>query len=131
MGLNRNYIVQADGLVWIIYLAGPEQSPYEGGTFQVEFKMDNFPFKPPTVTFKTPIYHPNIDEKGQVCEDMIETGAKWAPTKKLVSVMEKLKSMLAAPSADNAFNAQAAQEFQKDKASYEKKARQQTQQHAK
>ena len=67
----RNYIVNADNLVWIIFISGPEGSPYAGGQFQVEFKLDNFPFKPPTVSFKTPIYHPNIDEKGQVCEDMI------------------------------------------------------------
>ena len=127
----RNYIVNADNLVWTIFLSGPEGSPYAGGQFQVEFKLDNFPFKPPTVAFKTPIYHPNIDEKGQVCEDMIETGAKWAPTKKLVAVMEKIKSMLVAPSKDNAFNADSAKLFQTNEAQWFKVAQQHTNQHAK
>jgi ubiquitin-protein ligase len=49
--------------------------------------LDNFPFKGPIVSFKTQIYHPNVDEKGDICADMLETGDKWAPTKKLVKVM--------------------------------------------
>ena len=107
---------------WIIYLAGPEGSAFQGGTFEVEFRLDGFPFKPPVVTFKTKMWHPNIDEKGLVCEDMIETGAKWAPTKRLATVMDKLKSMLVAPSNDNALNADCAKQFQSNQAQWYKQA---------
>lgn len=84
----RNYIVvQEKDNLWNITIAGPESSPFEGGQFTIEFKLDNFPFKGPIVTYKTKIHHPNINEKGEVCEDMIETGSKWAPTKKLTAIM--------------------------------------------
>lgn len=66
--LPSNYIVtkEKDNL-WVIFVAGPETSPFEGGQFQVEFKLDNFPFKGPVVTYRTKIHHPNISEKGEVC----------------------------------------------------------------
>ena len=42
--------------------------------FQGAFLIDivfppEYPFKPPKVSFRTKIYHPNIDEKGQVSFD--------------------------------------------------------------
>ncbi len=45
-------------------MAGPEQTPFEGGQFEIEFKLDNFPFKGPVVSFKTKIYHPNVMVNG-------------------------------------------------------------------
>lgn len=35
---------------------------------------------------------------------MLETGDKWAPTKKLVKVMEKITSLLAAPNLETPMN---------------------------
>ena len=45
-------------------MAGPEQTPFEGGQFEIEFKIDNFPFKGPVVSFKPKIYHPNVMVNG-------------------------------------------------------------------
>ena len=47
---------------------GPASSPYEAGKFEVNIKFpEQYPFKPPDFKFKTPIYHPNITESGEVC----------------------------------------------------------------
>lgn len=97
----------------------------------VEFKLEGFPFKPPVIAVKTKIFHPNIDEKGLVCEDMLETGSKWAPTKKLCAVMDKLKSLLVAPSSDNALNPDCAKIFTSDRAKWFSEAQKWTQQYAK
>lgn len=40
-----------------------------------------YPFKPPKITFKTKIYHPNVDEKGQVCLPIISP-EHWKPATK-------------------------------------------------
>lgn len=57
-------------------------APYEKGAFRIELTFPaEYPFKPPKITFKTKIYHPNIDEKGQVCLPIISP-ENWKPATK-------------------------------------------------
>ena len=47
-------------------IAGPADSPYEGGMFKLElFLPDEYPMVAPKVLFRTKIYHPNIDRLGK------------------------------------------------------------------
>lgn len=60
----------------------PQNEPYLGGAFKIEINFPTeYPFKPPNLMFKTPIYHPNIDEKGQVCLPIINP-TNWKPATK-------------------------------------------------
>lgn len=45
---------------WDLMIIGPDDTLYEGGFFnaRLDFPPD-FPNSPPTMTFKTPIWHPN------------------------------------------------------------------------
>lgn len=81
------------------------------------------------VSFKTQIYHPNVDKQGQICADMLETGDKWAPTKKLVKVMEKIKSLLVVPNLETPMNGEAANDYKNN--TWAAKAKQMTLQYAK
>ena len=60
---------------------------------------------------------------------MLETGDKWAPTKKLVKVMEKIKSLLVAPNLETPMNGDAAQDYKNN--SWFAKAKASTMQYAK
>lgn len=43
-------------------IPGPKGSPYEDGLFKLSIQFgDQYPFRPPTFKFLTPVYHPNID----------------------------------------------------------------------
>ncbi len=54
-------------------IQGPEKSPYKNVTFELIVSIpDRYPFVPPSVTFKTPVYHPNIDRKGTICLDLLK-----------------------------------------------------------
>lgn len=59
-----------------------DNPPYDKGAFRIEIIFPTeYPFKPPKITFKTKIYHPNIDEKGQVCLPVI-SAENWKPATK-------------------------------------------------
>ena len=56
-----------------IEVTGPEDSPYEGGVFELTLTLPTrYPFEPPKLRFITPIYHPNIDSTGRICLDLLK-----------------------------------------------------------
>lgn len=68
-------------VMFVFYLC-QENAPYNKGAFRIEINFPaEYPFKPPKICFKTKIYHPNIDEKGQVCLPII-SAENWKPATK-------------------------------------------------
>ncbi|XP_030011023.1 ubiquitin-conjugating enzyme E2 D4-like isoform X2 [Sphaeramia orbicularis] len=68
-----------DMFSWQATIMGPSDSPYNGGVFflNINFPTD-YPFKPPKVSFKTKVYHPNINsEGGGICLDILRS--QWSP----------------------------------------------------
>ena len=70
---------ETDMMKWTAMIMGPENSPYDGGVFNVELDFPSeYPFKPPKLKFTTKIYHPNIKSTGEICMEAINEG--WSPT---------------------------------------------------
>ena len=77
-GCFANLIDENDVYHWEAYIYGPEDSPYEGGKFKLTFKFpSNYPFSPPQVQFETRVYHPNINDSGHICLDILQD--QWTP----------------------------------------------------
>lgn len=57
-------------------IKGPSGSNYEKGWFVLDIKPGyQYPFYPPTITFDTQIWHPNISsETGVICLDILKKG---------------------------------------------------------
>ncbi|XP_074319753.1 ubiquitin-conjugating enzyme E2 11-like isoform X2 [Silene latifolia] len=74
--------VDEDMFHWQAAIIGPPNSPYAGGVFfvTIDFPSD-YPFKPPKVTFKTKVFHPNINRNGSICfaicRDILKE--QWSP----------------------------------------------------
>ena len=63
---------------WRSTILGPPGSVYEGGVFFLDITFTpEYPFKPPKVTFRTRIYHCNINSQGVICLDILRDN--WSP----------------------------------------------------
>ncbi|CAH1800925.1 unnamed protein product [Owenia fusiformis] len=103
-------------------LLTPDQPPYNKGAFRIEINFPaEYPFKPPKITFKTKIYHPNIDEKGQVCLPIISP-ENWKPATKTDQVIQALVSLVNEPEPEHPLRGDIAEEYTKNKKLYLKSA---------
>jgi len=78
---------------WVSTILGPPGSVYEGGIFilDIHFSPD-YPFKPPKVTFRTRIYHCNINSQGVICLDILKSN--WSPALTISKVLLSICSLL-------------------------------------
>jgi ubiquitin-conjugating enzyme E2 D/E len=106
-------------------IVGPEGTPYAGGKFELDIKIPvDYPFKPPEVTFRTKVYHPNISLNGTVSVDILR-GA-WSPMLRIPKILLSLSSLLSDPNPDDALNCDAARLYKSNKRLFEQTAREWT-----
>ena len=114
---------------WKAIIYGPEDTLYNGYKFEVDIKLpDNYPFAPPTVKFLTPIQHVNINDKGDICLDILKNN--WAASQNIQSVLLSLRLLLSSPCPDDPLNSQLAQLYRTDKKKYNKKIKDSCASHA-
>jgi len=79
---------------WVSTILGPPGSVYEGGIFFLDIHFTpEYPFKPPKVTFRTRIYHCNINSQGMICLDILKDN--WSPALTVSKVLLSISSLLA------------------------------------
>lgn len=104
---------------------GPADSPYAGGHYKIQITLPKeYPFKPPQLSFKTKIYHPNVsnDDRGAMCLGMLRPD-EWKPPNKIADVLKLVRTVLAAPQPDDAVEQGIADQFKNDRKAFDKVAK--------
>ena len=135
-GLNENsieYVSAApndeDIFNWTATIVGPPETPYEGGIFTVFIKFpSDYPFKPPKVQFSTPVYHPNINSKGDICLNTLRD--RWSPALTITKVLLSICSLLNEPNPDDPLVPEVATLYKIDRNCYNETARNWTREYA-
>lgn len=86
-------VIDDDLFHWQATILGPQGSPYEGGVFylRINFPQD-YPFKPPNVSFITKIFHCNINSSGSICLDILKE--QWSPALTISKVLLSICSLM-------------------------------------
>lgn len=113
-----------------VLLAGPEGTPYEGGTFKLElFLPEDYPMAAPRVRFLTKIYHPNIDRLGRICLDVLKD--HWSPAMQIRTILLSVQALLSSPNPDDPLANDVAAIWKEDEPLAKATAREWTQKYAK
>jgi len=89
-----------------------------------------YPFHPPELKCTTKVYHPNFDDKGAVCLDILRKEG-WSPMATVKEIFVAFSAILAEPNASHPLDATIAEEFTTKKDKFLKTAKEWTQKHAK
>ena len=113
-----------------ILLTGPAGTPYSGGLWRLYLKIPtDYPHSPPKASFRTKIWHPNVEEKtGAVCVDTLKRD--WNDNVTLRDILITISCLLIQPNPDSALNSAAGALLQDDFEEFAKQAKLMTSIHA-
>ena len=96
---------------WVGTITGAAGTAYEGLKYKmsIDFPSD-YPYKPPTVKFVTPCFHPNVDAAGNICLDILKD--RWSATYSVAAILQSIRSLLGDPNNDSPLDSYAAQLWQ-------------------
>ncbi|XP_045465088.1 NEDD8-conjugating enzyme Ubc12 [Harmonia axyridis] len=86
----------------------PDEGFYKNGRFIFSFKVGpNYPHEPPKVKCETSVYHPNIDQQGNVCLNILRED--WKPVLTINSIVYGLQYLFLEPNPEDPLNKEAAE----------------------
>jgi ubiquitin-conjugating enzyme E2 A len=108
---------------WQAVIIGPDDTPWEGGTFKLllEFNED-YPNKPPAVKFLSKLFHPNVYLDGKICLDILQN--QWSPIYDIAAILTSIQSLLSDPNPASPANAEASQLYERDRREYNRRVKQ-------
>lgn len=110
---------------WEATIIGPSESPYAGGIFKLQINFtDKYPFKPPKVKFLTRIFHPNINNQGSICLDILNVN--WSPALTITKLLLSISSLMTDPNPKDPLVKTIADMYMLEREQYNSKAREYT-----
>ncbi|KAH7944442.1 ubiquitin-conjugating enzyme E2 D4 [Rhipicephalus sanguineus] len=126
---SAGLIDSGDLFHWQAVIVGPENTPFEGGMFNLNITFPNdYPFKPPAVQFLTKIYHPNINDVGHICLNIL--GAQWSPALSVAKVLLSICVLMCEPNPDDPLMPDVASVYKSNRFQYNATARKWTKEYA-
>lgn len=81
---------------------------YENLEYKLSIEFNsNYPITAPTVRFDTPCFHPNVDQHGNICLDILKE--KWSPVQNVSTILLSIQALLGDPNNDSPLNVNAAE----------------------
>lgn len=106
---------------WIATIPGPAETPYEGGRFFIDLQFPSaYPFEAPKATFKTRIYHCNVNSQGVICLNSLR---HWSPILTVASVLRSISALLSECNAEDALVGTIGEQYLHDRAEHDAIAR--------
>ncbi|KAI3986206.1 hypothetical protein MKX01_004350 [Papaver californicum] len=92
---------------WIGTIEGGKGTPYEGLPYKLSLRFPlDYPFKAPLVKFDTMCFHPNVDQYGNICLDILQD--KWSSAYDCRTILISTQSLLGEPNNESPLNSYAA-----------------------
>lgn len=97
------------------FVLGPCETVYDGQRYRLLLEFPNtYPYTPPSVTFITKCFHPNVDLNGALCLDILKE--KWSALYDVRTILLSIQSLLGEPNNESPLNSQAASMWADQKA---------------
>eukprot|EP01064_Diplonema_japonicum_P032004 TRINITY_DN591_c3_g1_i2.p1 TRINITY_DN591_c3_g1~~TRINITY_DN591_c3_g1_i2.p1 ORF type:complete len:180 (+),score=37.77 TRINITY_DN591_c3_g1_i2:104-643(+) len=110
--------VDKDLMLWNAVMFGPDGTAWEGGSFKLTMQFsDDYPNKPPKVTFVTKMFHPNIYNDGSICLDILQS--QWSPIYDVCAILTSIQSLLTDPNPNSPANSEAARLYRDSRKEYD------------
>ncbi|RKP08004.1 ubiquitin-conjugating enzyme/RWD-like protein [Thamnocephalis sphaerospora] len=118
---------------WSIMIMGPPDTLYEGGIFRAIMQFPvTYPMEPPTLTFKSEMWHPNVYPTGEVCISILhppgedkwgyeQASERWLPVHTVETILISVISMLSSPNFESPANIEAAKQLRDNYSGFKKK----------
>ncbi|KAJ2711696.1 ubiquitin conjugating enzyme Ubc7/UbcP3, partial [Coemansia sp. Cherry 401B] len=116
---------------WEAVIAGPSDTPFEGGIFTATLSFPkDYPLNPPTMKFTSPMFHPNVYSNGVVCISILHppgddpnhyesSSERWSPVQSVEKILLSVLSMIAEPNDESGANVDASKMWREDRAKYD------------
>lgn len=111
---------------WQVGIPGPAGTPWQDATYQLVMDFPpEYPQKPPKCAFTPPLFHPNVYPSGTVCLSILDEDKDWRPSITIKQILLGIQALLVEPNPLSPAQSEAFVLFQKDKAKYHERVRQQ------
>jgi len=109
--LRLGPVTEDELLHWEAVMRGVRGTAYQDGLWLLDIKIPpNYPIAPPSVTFSTPICHPNVHFRtGEICLDLLKSA--WLPSYTISSTIDAVHQLLTSAEPDSPLNVDIAQLF--------------------